>query len=94
LENARKAVELVLTGHEPYPARAIDRHWTLVASNRAVAPLLVGANAALLRPPVNVLRLSLHPPTSSLFSFSRDSRRMEFTNLLTLEASLSQKELS
>jgi transcriptional regulator with XRE-family HTH domain len=61
LENARKAVDLVLTGHEPYPALAIDRHWRLVASNRAVAPLLTGANADLLRPPVNVLRLSLHP---------------------------------
>ena len=33
LENARKAVDLVLTGHEPYPALAIDRHWMLVASN-------------------------------------------------------------
>jgi transcriptional regulator with XRE-family HTH domain len=52
LENARKAVDLVLTGHEPYPALAIDRHWMLIASNRAVAPLLVGADAALLRPPV------------------------------------------
>ena len=61
LKNARKAVDLVLTGHEPYPALAIDRHWMLVASNRAVPPLLVGADAALLRPPVNVLRLSLHP---------------------------------
>jgi transcriptional regulator with XRE-family HTH domain len=61
LENARKAVDLVLTGHEPYPALAIDRHWVLVASNRTVAPLLAGADPALLQPPVNVLRLSLHP---------------------------------
>lgn len=58
---ARKAVDLVLTGHEPYPALAIDRYWNLVAANSAVAPLLAGADAALLRPPVNVLRLSLHP---------------------------------
>ncbi len=58
---ARKAVELVLTGHEPFPALAIDRHWTLVAANRAVAPLLDGVAAELLAPPVNVLRLSLHP---------------------------------
>jgi transcriptional regulator with XRE-family HTH domain len=58
---ARKAVDLVLTGHEPYPALAVDRHWTLVAANRAVAPLLAGAAEDLLRPPVNVLRLSLHP---------------------------------
>lgn len=61
LESARKAVDLVLTGHEPYPALAINRHWTLIASNRAVAPFLIGVDAALLRPPVNVLRLSLHP---------------------------------
>ncbi|WP_029007516.1 helix-turn-helix domain-containing protein [Azospirillum halopraeferens] len=61
LAAARRAVELVLSGHEPYPALAVDRHWTLVTANRAVPPLLAGASAALLRPPVNVLRLSLHP---------------------------------
>lgn len=61
LEPARKAMELVLTGHEPYPAVALDRHWNMVASNKAVAPLLAGVDPALLTPPVNVLRLSLHP---------------------------------
>jgi transcriptional regulator with XRE-family HTH domain len=59
---ARRAVDLVLRGHEPYPALAIDRHWTLVAANAAVGPLLRGvADPALLAGPVNVLRLSLHP---------------------------------
>jgi transcriptional regulator with XRE-family HTH domain len=58
---ARKAIDLVLKGHEPFPALAVDRHWTLVAANAAVAPLLAGADPALLKPPVNVLRLSLHP---------------------------------
>src|SRR5207253_1149218 len=61
LASARKAVDLVLQGHEPYPAIAVDRHWTLVASNRAVALLLAGIPPALLAPPLNVLRLSLHP---------------------------------
>ncbi|HET6224479.1 MAG TPA: helix-turn-helix transcriptional regulator [Dongiaceae bacterium] len=61
LAAARQAVDLVLTGHEPYPALAVDRHWQLVAANRAVALLLAGAAAELLQPPVNVLRLSLHP---------------------------------
>jgi transcriptional regulator with XRE-family HTH domain len=61
LQAARKAVDLVLAGHEPYPALAIDRHWTLIASNNAVPPLMAGAEPLLLRPPVNVLRLSLHP---------------------------------
>jgi transcriptional regulator with XRE-family HTH domain len=61
LQSARKAVDLVLAGHEPYPALAIDRHWTLIASNNAVLPLLAGVDPSLLRPPVNALRLSLHP---------------------------------
>ena len=34
LAPARKAIELVLKGHEPYPALAVDRHWTLVDANR------------------------------------------------------------
>jgi transcriptional regulator with XRE-family HTH domain len=58
---ARAAVDLVLKGHEPYPALAIDRHWTLVASNRIVPMLLQGIEPSVLQPPVNVLRLSLHP---------------------------------
>jgi transcriptional regulator with XRE-family HTH domain len=61
LQAARRAVDLVLAGHEPYPALAVDRHWTLVAHNRAVMPLLAGADPSLLKPPVNVLRLALHP---------------------------------
>jgi len=61
LAAAREAVELVLKGHEPYPALAIDRHWTILAANSALAPLVAGASAELLKPPVNALRLSLHP---------------------------------
>lgn len=61
LDAARRAIERVLEVHEPYPALAIDRHWSLVAANRAVAPFLVGADPTLVEPPINVLRLSLHP---------------------------------
>jgi transcriptional regulator with XRE-family HTH domain len=61
LDAARRAIERVLEAHEPYPALAIDRRWNLVAANRAVAPLVATAAPALLAPPVNVLRLSLHP---------------------------------
>jgi transcriptional regulator with XRE-family HTH domain len=57
----REAIEVVLKGHEPFPALAVDRHWTLVASNAAIGPLIAGIDAALLEPPLNVLRLSLHP---------------------------------
>jgi len=58
---AREAVDMILKGHEPYPALAVDRYWTLVAANAAVAPLLAGVARGLLEPPVNILRLSLHP---------------------------------
>lgn len=61
LAAARRAVDLVLAGHEPLPALAVDRHWTLIAANRTVLRLVAGVEEALLRPPVNVLRLSLHP---------------------------------
>jgi transcriptional regulator with XRE-family HTH domain len=61
LAPARAAVDLVLKGHEPYPALAVDRHWTLVAANRIVPLFMEGLGASLLQPPVNVLRLSLHP---------------------------------
>ena len=58
---ARRAFKAILAGHEPHPALAVDRHWGLVAANRAVAPLLTGVAAVLMAPPANVLRLSLHP---------------------------------
>jgi transcriptional regulator with XRE-family HTH domain len=58
---ARAAVERILAAHEPWPALAVDRHWNLVAHNRVLPHLLAGADASLLQPPVNVLRLSLHP---------------------------------
>ena len=57
----RDVLDRLLRGHEPYPAIVVDRHWGLVAANRAVALLTEGAAPHLLEPPVNVLRLGLHP---------------------------------
>lgn len=56
-----EAVDQVLKGHEPFPALAVDRHWTLIAANAALTSLLAGVAPGVLVPPVNVLRLSLHP---------------------------------
>lgn len=61
LAAARRAVDLVLAGHEPFPALAVDRHWTLVTANQAVMRLMGDVAPALLQPPLNVLRLTLHP---------------------------------
>ena len=61
LAAARRAVDLVLAAHEPFPALAVDRHCQLVAANAGISAFLVGVAGHLLAPPVNVLRLSLHP---------------------------------
>ena len=58
---ARRAVDMILTGHEPYPALVVDPRWNLVAANRAVAPLLAGVDPELLTEPLNVLKVALHP---------------------------------
>jgi transcriptional regulator with XRE-family HTH domain len=61
LDVVRAALDTVLTAHEPFPALIVDRHLTLISANRALAPLIEGVDPALLEPPVNVLRLTLHP---------------------------------
>jgi transcriptional regulator with XRE-family HTH domain len=61
LAAARRAVDVILKAHEPYPALAVDLRWNLVAANAAVAPLLEGVAPELLAPPLNVVRVSLHP---------------------------------
>jgi transcriptional regulator with XRE-family HTH domain len=61
MKAVRQAIDLVLKGHEPFPALAVDRQWVLVAANSAAMALLEGVAPGLLEPPLNVLRLSLHP---------------------------------
>jgi transcriptional regulator with XRE-family HTH domain len=61
LDSARQLIDRLLEGFEPYPALTIDRHWQLVSCNSATLRLLDGVAPFLLEPPVNVLRLSLHP---------------------------------
>jgi transcriptional regulator with XRE-family HTH domain len=61
LRSVRAALRQVLAGHEPYPAVLVDRWWTLLDSNSALAVLVDGVAPDLLEPPVNVLRVALHP---------------------------------
>ena len=56
------AIEALLAAYHPLPALVIDQGWDLVSANDAVYGLLDGSvDPALLEPPVNVIRLSLHP---------------------------------
>jgi transcriptional regulator with XRE-family HTH domain len=56
------ALRQILAGHQPYPALVVNRWWELADANQAAIAVLTADSASwLLEPPVNVLRLSLHP---------------------------------
>jgi transcriptional regulator with XRE-family HTH domain len=61
LARLRVALRQILTGHEPYPALVVNRWWEMLDGNAAVAVLTEGCDPVLLMPPVNALRVSLHP---------------------------------
>ena len=61
LQAVREALKRVLDGHEPYPAAVVNRWWELVDANAGIALFTGDVSPELLEPPVNVLRLSLHP---------------------------------
>ena len=61
LQAVRSALQRVLAGHEPYPAAVVNRWWELVDANAGIGLFTGGVSPGLLEPPVNVLRLSLHP---------------------------------
>jgi transcriptional regulator with XRE-family HTH domain len=61
LAAVRGALDRILDGHMPYPAVVVRPYGVQVAANAAVSVLTEGADPALLAPPVNVLRLALHP---------------------------------
>ncbi len=65
---AAESLEVVMSGlrdlldaHLPYPALLLDSGWDVVDANAAASQLLVGCDPSLLEPPMNALRLSLHP---------------------------------
>ncbi|MET9319781.1 helix-turn-helix transcriptional regulator [Streptomyces sp. NPDC003038] len=57
----REGLERLLTGYEPYPALVVDGTYTVVAANRGIAMLMEGMPEELLTPPLNAMRLTLHP---------------------------------
>jgi transcriptional regulator with XRE-family HTH domain len=61
MAGVREALELILAASEPSPAVVVDRGWNMVAANSAMAALAARVDPALLEPPVNVLRVGLHP---------------------------------
>ncbi|MDK1472112.1 helix-turn-helix transcriptional regulator [Streptomyces sp. 549] len=61
MDGLRDGLERMVAGHEPHPAVVLDGTYTVVAANRAVSLLLDGVDPQLLTPPLNAMRLTLHP---------------------------------
>ncbi|MFJ4630218.1 helix-turn-helix domain-containing protein [Streptomyces sp. NPDC088847] len=57
----REGLERLIQGYEPYPALVVDATYTVVAANRGITMLLDGVPESLLQPPLNAMRLTLHP---------------------------------
>ncbi|WP_328478106.1 helix-turn-helix transcriptional regulator [Streptomyces sp. NBC_00377] len=61
LDALRAGLERLLRGYEPYPALVMDARYDVVAANRGITMLLDGIPESLLEPPLNAMRLTLHP---------------------------------
>jgi transcriptional regulator with XRE-family HTH domain len=94
LAPVREALDLILAGHEPNPAIVVDRAWNLVAANRPVAALARGAeiDPALLEPPVNAVRASLHPRGLAPLIVNLGAWRAHFCDRLERQAAATGDE--
>src|SRR5262245_27153510 len=61
MQPLRESLERLLEAHEPNPALIVDGLWNVIESNRAASLLWNGVDAELLEPPINLLRLGVHP---------------------------------
>ncbi|MEV5436814.1 helix-turn-helix transcriptional regulator [Streptomyces sp. NPDC052682] len=61
LDALREGVERLIRGYEPYPALVFDATYQVVAANRGIMMFLEGVPEHLLQPPLNAMRLTLHP---------------------------------
>jgi transcriptional regulator with XRE-family HTH domain len=61
LRPVREALDRILDGHLPYPAVVVRPYGEVVAANSALEVLTQDAAPELLEPPLNILRLAVHP---------------------------------
>jgi MmyB-like transcription regulator ligand binding domain len=61
MQPLRESLTRLLEAHEPNPALIVDGLWNLIEANSAASLLWDGVDPALLEPPINMLRLGVHP---------------------------------
>ncbi len=89
LEPVREALDLILKGHEPYPALVVDRRWNMVAANSAIEALADWVDPALLQPPVNLMRVGLHPRGMARWTRNLGEVRAYFVGRLERQVAIS-----
>ncbi|MEV0368797.1 helix-turn-helix transcriptional regulator [Streptomyces sp. NPDC050636] len=61
MEALRSGIQRLLTGYEPFPALVVDGTYNVQAANRGITALLEGVDESLLQPPLNAMRITMHP---------------------------------
>jgi transcriptional regulator with XRE-family HTH domain len=61
MQPLRESLRRLLDAHQPNPALIVDGLWNLIEANDAASLLWEGVDPELLEPPVNMLRLAVHP---------------------------------
>ena len=61
MQPLRESLRRLLDAHQPNPALIVDGLWNLIEANPAASLLWDGVDPALLEPPINMLRLAVHP---------------------------------
>jgi transcriptional regulator with XRE-family HTH domain len=92
LAEVREAIDLILESHEPCPAVVVDRGWNLVAANGAMRALVEPVDPELLEPPINVMRLGLHPRGLARQIANLDEARAYFVGRLRRQVEVTGDE--
>jgi transcriptional regulator with XRE-family HTH domain len=61
MQPLRESLTRLLDAHQPNPALIVDGLWNLIEANPAASLLWEGVDPSLLEPPINILRLGVHP---------------------------------
>ncbi len=92
LAPVREALDLILAGHDPYPAVVVDRGWNLVAANSAMTMMATWVDPALLQAPVNVMRVGLHPLGLARWTVNLGEVRAYFLGRLARQVAITGDE--
>jgi transcriptional regulator with XRE-family HTH domain len=92
LAPVRDALDRILTAHEPYPAMVVDRAWNVVAANAAARLLVDWVDPELLVPPVNAMRVGLHPRGLARWVVNLGELRSHFLQRLERQVALTADE--